>query len=133
MLVAFVSISCNILCSLTLPALLGHAGLALATAIAAWVNMAILLAILFRRGQYRWDKRVASRVPRIVLASLAMGAALVVARHFAQPIFNAAPHGWLRILTLSGILSAGLLTYGICCHLFGALKWQEARNALARR
>ncbi len=55
---------------------LGVVGLALATAIAAWINVALLALGLWHRGFLSLDARNRGRLPRILLASLLMGALL---------------------------------------------------------
>ena len=54
----------------------GHVGLALATAVAAWVNTLALGLHLYSKRYLVFDARLISRLPRIVLASALMGAAL---------------------------------------------------------
>ena len=133
MLVAFVSVGCNVLGSFTLPSLLGYAGLALSTAIAAWINMVILLAILYRRGHYRLDRQLIRRLPRILLASLVMGASLLLSATAVQDYFTGGNSAALRFAVLAAVLALGLSVYAISCHVFGAMKWQEARKLLRRQ
>jgi len=66
---------------------IGFHGLALATSIAAWVNVICLGFILYREGWFRFDPRLQRRLPRIFLASLVMGVALWGLEHYI--------HGWL--------------------------------------
>ena len=56
---------------------LGFIGIAIATSIAAWVNAVLLGIGLRRRGHWHTDPRLLSRTPRVLLASVLMGAALV--------------------------------------------------------
>ena len=57
---------------------LGHVGVALATALAAWVNAGLLGWLLLRRRAYLVDRRARRRVPRILLAAAAMGVAVAL-------------------------------------------------------
>ncbi len=57
---------------------LGHVGVALATALAAWVNAGLLGWLLLRRRAYVIDRRTWRRVPRILVAAAAMGAAVAL-------------------------------------------------------
>jgi putative peptidoglycan lipid II flippase len=70
MLVAAVALAANIALSLLLMGSLRHAGLALATALSAILNMAVLLVFLIRRlGAFGWGAILHSHA-RVVLASV---------------------------------------------------------------
>jgi len=56
--------------------LMPHLGIALATTLGGWLNAGLLYATLVRRGNFVADARIKRAVPRILLASLVMGAAL---------------------------------------------------------
>ncbi|MBR0649138.1 murein biosynthesis integral membrane protein MurJ [Roseomonas terrae] len=56
---------------------LAHVGIALATACAAWVNAGLLAFVLARRGHFVADRRARRVLPRIVAASVVMGAVVV--------------------------------------------------------
>jgi putative peptidoglycan lipid II flippase len=73
---AAVSLTINIVLNLTLIPLMGVAGLALAGALAAWANCAMLYAILHRRGQFTIEPDLLFRISRILLSAAAMGAAI---------------------------------------------------------
>jgi putative peptidoglycan lipid II flippase len=69
-LVAAVALAANIALSLLLMGSLRHAGLALATALSAILNMAVLLVFLARRlGDFGWEAILRSHA-RVVLASV---------------------------------------------------------------
>ncbi|HEY9547880.1 MAG TPA: murein biosynthesis integral membrane protein MurJ, partial [Kiloniellaceae bacterium] len=75
-----VSVVVNVALSLVLFWQFRHVGIALATALAAWLN-AVLLALSLRRfGFCRLDERFRARLPRILLASAGMGATLWAAQ-----------------------------------------------------
>jgi putative peptidoglycan lipid II flippase len=57
---------------------LGHVGVALATALAAWVNAGLLGWLLMRRRAYLVDRRARRRVPRLIAAAAAMGVAVAL-------------------------------------------------------
>src|SRR3546814_8711675 len=59
---------------------LRHVGIALATSLAAWLNVVLLALSLRRFGFCHLDARFRRRLPRILAASAAMGAALWMAR-----------------------------------------------------
>ncbi|MBK1667472.1 murein biosynthesis integral membrane protein MurJ [Rhodovibrio sodomensis] len=96
----------NILLTVGLFYWIGFVGIALATAVAAWVN-AGLLALWLRRARFLVaDMRLKSRLPRIALASLLMGGVLVAGQSFAMPWLTgglAARAGALAALVLGGM------------------------------
>jgi putative peptidoglycan lipid II flippase len=67
----------NTLISLALFPLLGFIGIAIATSLASWLNVALLWARLARSHFLVIDTRLRRRGPRMLLVSLAMGAALL--------------------------------------------------------
>lgn len=66
----------NIILNLILMWPLGHVGIALATAISAWLNAGLLAGVLIRRKHFVADPRLLKRLPRILFASLLMGVGL---------------------------------------------------------
>ena len=79
---SLVMVVVNVLGSLALfPSLspygLGHVGIAFATAVSAWVNVALLAGAAWRSGDFRPARATLRRVSAIVAASLAMGATLL--------------------------------------------------------
>jgi putative peptidoglycan lipid II flippase len=119
----------NVALSLLLMRSLGHVGLALATAIAAIANVAALWLVLWRRRHFVVDPRLASRWPRMLLASAAMGAVL----WFATPLWSAsgAVPG-LRWAALAGLILLGLLAYFGAGWGLGAVRPSEIRGLLRR-
>ena len=75
--VAVAAVAVNVVLNLILMGPMLHAGLALATAISSWLNTILLATILWRRGWLQVDRRLAWALPKLALASLAMGAGLL--------------------------------------------------------
>ena len=109
---------------------LGVLGLAIAGSIGAWCNVALLYAILSRRGFFRLPGRVVGRIARIVAAALVMGAALWV----LMPELD----GWFsgtalqRTAAIAAIIAAGLAAFGLSAFLLGVLD-KAAITRLMRR
>jgi len=102
------------LLNLVLVPLFNHAGLALATGLAACFNAAVLWWRLRARGTYRAAPGWALVWVRVAIASAVMGAAcFYAASQLNWAAAQATP--WLRIGTLSGILVFAVVLY------FGAL------------
>ncbi len=109
----------------------GHVGPPIATALAAWVNVAMLYRTLHRRGHFSADARLKRRLPRLAIAAVAMGAALYFLAPIAWP--------WLarglveRAVTLLILVSGGAATYAVACFLTGAFRVSDLRALLSRR
>ncbi|MHA1152351.1 MAG: murein biosynthesis integral membrane protein MurJ [Alphaproteobacteria bacterium] len=127
---AIVTVAANIAFSLILFWPLGHVGIALATTISAWLNAALLGAVLFRRDLLRPDARLKARLPRIALASLVMGAGLWVLSAWLLPWFDAG-QGW-RIAGLALLVGGGLGLYALMAVTFGALRPSEIKAHFRR-
>src|SRR4030095_4885151 len=74
--IAVVCVAVNTAVALALMRPFAHVGIALATAISAWLNAALLARALRARGALSPDRRLVARAWRAGLASLVMGVAL---------------------------------------------------------
>jgi putative peptidoglycan lipid II flippase len=104
---------------------LGVVGLALATAVAAWVNVALLALGLRRRKFLRLDAQNRNRLPRILLASLLMGALLWSGQNALDGWFDAG--FWVGVGGLALLVGGGLVGYGLLALLLGAVAPSELR------
>ena len=98
---------------------MGISGIAAAVSAAAWTNALLLGATLWRRGHYRPSPAAASRLARILLASIGLGVVVGVAS-WARPMLQAPVEALLgalgsnhgaKELTLLVVVAAGGLTY----------------------
>ena len=128
--VAALCMGINVGLNLALMVPLGYVGMALSTALAAWFNVAALMWILHRRGFFIIDARLKARLPRIVLASLLMAAALWAARQGLAP-WLARPY-W-RMLALVLLMAVGLGGYAAAAFLCGATHVADLKALLRRR
>ena len=109
-----------------------HLGIAVATTLAGWLNAGLLFRTLVRRGDFVPDPRIKRAIPRILLASLLMGAALLVVAYYLEPWF-APPTGLLpRIGALSALVGAGLAVYALAVLLLGAVDMRQLGRFLRR-
>jgi putative peptidoglycan lipid II flippase len=133
---ALIGVAANVALSLALFWLLrgagfGHVGLALATALAAWLTALLLAGALRGRGFLAFDARLRRRLPRIALASLAMGAVLWVVQVALTPWFAEATP--VRVAALAILIAAGSAAYGVLVLALGALDRAELAKLLRRR
>ena len=129
---AIVSVAVNLTLSLTLSRIVGHVGIAVATAVAAWVNAGLLGVVLARRGHYSPDDRLRRRIPRIILSSLVMGAILIAGNRLSVDVFAGGGPLLVRTAVLAALIVAGLASYFGTAHLVGAMTLAELRAMLRR-
>ena len=109
---------------------LQHIGPALATSLAAMFNVGWLGVLLVRRGQLTLDAQLRRRSVRMAAAAVAMGVALWLVQ---QALFSAPLHGMARIVALTELIVAGIVTYGIAAVLFGAIEWRDYLRMVRRQ
>lgn len=107
----------NFCLNLALMTPLKHVGPALATSIAAWVNVVLLTTMLLRHAYMRPDHALLSNLARMGCATLVMSAALLAARHVLVPV--AGQH--VPAAMLAALIGVGLVSYGVLAQGFGIL------------
>jgi putative peptidoglycan lipid II flippase len=129
--IAGLCMALNIALNLSLVGTLAHVGMALATALAAWANVALLAWVLWRRGFLVLDARLKRRAPRILAAVLVMAAVLWGARLVLAPL---AADGALAALgALTATIAAGGLAYAIAVLLFGGANRADIKGMMRRQ
>ncbi len=109
----------------------GIGGLAAAVAISSWLNCSILYVLLHRRGHFRIEKWLASRLGRQLLAAAAMAAVLIVVRTVLAGWFlGSAGH---RLAAVVAIVGAGLIVYFPLVWILGGTDREELKALLRRR
>ena len=74
--IAVVAMAVNIGLAVMLMQVFAHAGIALATALSAWMNVLALGIVLIRRGHFRVDARLMNRSPKVLLSAAIMAVGL---------------------------------------------------------
>ena len=131
MKIAVASLIANSLLSAILMWPFGHVGIALATAIAAWLNAGSLWWLLHRRGLFPLDPGFRKRVPRIVVSSALLGLALGGAAHGMGDILAGPPAH--RMAGLAVLVLGGLGVYVALALSTGAADRRELRAWLRRK
>ncbi|WP_421789508.1 murein biosynthesis integral membrane protein MurJ [Hyphobacterium sp.] len=108
----------------------GHVGLAGATALAGWVNAALLAVFLARRGGFSPDKRFFSALPGLVNAALVAGG-VMAGLEFARPLIVEMALG-SRLLAAILASAAGGIIYLVFALALRGLRVSELRNAFRR-
>ena len=117
MQIGFATVAINIAASLLLIGPLAHAGLALASALAALCNAGLLLTLLWRRGVYRLTRPWLRFLFRVIIATALMSLAL----HFVagELEYWLQASAWLRVGWLALLVLAGLSVYAVGLLLSG--------------
>lgn len=123
----------GVIFAIVLSVLLGHwfgaDGVAASLAIGAWSTA---LTLIRRGGEtfgFSIDAAARRRLPGILAAALAMGAALWLATRFT-PALDPGAHGLVQAIILFLLIAAGIAIYGLFLRLFAITDWREAVNAI---
>ena len=127
--VAGVALVANLALNILLIGPLQHVGLALATSASAWLNATVLVVILRRRGHLEFDHRLRRRVPRILLASIAMAIILAGVLPFIPDALSASISH--RLLTVAGLVVGGMIVYAAVALAIGCVTLADGRQILA--
>jgi len=109
----------------------GIAGLASAIAICSWLNCTILYVILHRRGHFRIEGWLASRIVRQLIAAGAMVAALIAIRMGLAGWFSGSLGH--RLTGVIAIVGGGMAVYFPLVWILGGTDREELRSLLRRR
>jgi putative peptidoglycan lipid II flippase len=129
---AIISVAVNIIGSLLLSRWYGHVGIALATAIAAWINAFLLAFTLTNRGHFKPDDRLIRRLPRIMLSTAIMAAVIVAGLWLMGDAFREGSPALTRLVALAALVAAGVAAYFGAAFATGATTFGELRSMLKR-
>ena len=125
MIFAGISVSVNIVGSLSLFFVLGHVGIAIATSLAAWTNAILLGATLVRRKHFEPDANLKRRGALIAVASAVMAAALWFAAFPLGGYFAPANGIPVQLLALGALIAGGGIVYLTVAQLTGATNYRN--------
>jgi putative peptidoglycan lipid II flippase len=128
--IAALCVAINLVLNLVLMGPLLHVGIALATAISAWVNAGLLAWMLMRRGHFVADSRLRRTVPRTLLASAAMAGILWFAAGALADVAAIDPTREAFVLAL--LVGLGLVAFGAGALCFGAARIADIKRLLDR-
>lgn len=109
---------------------LAHVGLALATAISAWLNAGLLYMTLKKRGHFSMDANLRRRAPRMAAAGVIMIPLLLGLSSWLQAAFHS--HGALAISALAILIIAGVGVYFLATLLLGAIRLGDLKRLMKR-
>lgn len=120
----------NLVLSLVLIQFLGVVGIGLATALSAWLNVALLGWWLTRAGHVHLDDRFRRRLPRIVLACIVMTVALAIGTNLLASAF--ANTSLAKVVALALLVGGGAALFGAAAILLKAVDPAELKRLWRR-
>ena len=129
--IAVASMFVNLVGNIVLIHWLSFVGIALSTAVAAWVNAGVLYWTLHRRGHFAIDHRLRKNAWRLAAASAVMVGVLLVANGVVAPYMAA---GLVeRAVALALLIAAGGAAYVAAAYLLRAFSVADLKAQLRRR
>jgi putative peptidoglycan lipid II flippase len=111
----------------------GHVGIAAAIALSGWIGATLLAAILWRRGWLLIEAEAWRRVPRIMLATVVMGAFIAGMDALLTSWLNISGSSFARIAALGLTVAAGLSLYVGCLQALGVASVRNLLRAIRER
>ncbi len=128
MKIAIVTVLTNAIGSLVLFRFVGFIGIAIATSLAGWVNVVLLVAGL--RGSIGLGRERRMQLVRILLAAVAMGGVVFAAYHGLAPWFEGAE--WQRFAAMLLLVGVGAAAYGVLALALRATSVAELKAGFRR-
>jgi putative peptidoglycan lipid II flippase len=119
----------NFCLNLALMGPLKHVGPPVATSIAAWLNVGLLSFMLVRRDYMRPDRVLASRVGRMIGATVVMAVALLGTRMALVPVGGR----HVSVVALGVLIAVGLAAYGVLAQVLGVFDAAGAMRKVVGR
>lgn len=110
---------------------MAYVGMALATSIAGWVNLAAMSWILHKRGQFTPDRFLKKRLAKMVAASLAMMLVLYIAQPFFAGYYE--ENIFAKAFALLCVITIGITIYGGAILALKAYDIRLVKSLLLRR
>ncbi|WP_426041616.1 murein biosynthesis integral membrane protein MurJ [Brevundimonas sp. TWP2-3-4b1] len=107
----------------------GVLGLAIATSVSAWINVALLGGTLIREGVWAASVRFVGRFSRVLAASAVMAVVLIPASLFYRELSQSL---FAKEIAVIAVVGVGALVYGLCIVLFRAVSLSELKATLRR-
>ncbi|MEM9626908.1 MAG: murein biosynthesis integral membrane protein MurJ [Pseudomonadota bacterium] len=124
--IAVVCLAANVMFVLLLIGPLEYVGIALATVLSSWLNALLLGTMLHRRGLFRLDQRLLYRLPRILIAGLAMAFTIWLAMDYARDLLPA-------VLALALMIALGMVVFFAIAHQLKAFDLDEVKRLMRNR
>ncbi len=110
---ALIGVGANLAAKVALAGTLAQTGLALATALGAWVNLLIVLWLAGRAKYMTFDRPMLLTLSKFAISGLILTAALWAMAKFGAPALLSGVRTGREELTLALLVAAGAITYGV--------------------
>jgi putative peptidoglycan lipid II flippase len=122
---ALTGVAVNVILKILLMGPLAQVGLALATAIGAWVNLLLVIGFAVRAGFLDLDRMLLKSLAKFVSIGLMTGAALWCAARYA-PLYMAQLSAFRDEATLCILIVVGAVVYGAAILLMFGRAWLQS-------
>jgi putative peptidoglycan lipid II flippase len=119
---ALSGVAVNVALKVALMGTLAQIGLALATAVGAWINLLLVLGFAVRRGYLELDRALLQSFAKFLIAGVVLAAGLWFTARFAAVYFAPLPV-FRDEITLLLLTAAGLFIYGFSILLLFGRGW----------
>jgi len=128
-----VAVFVNSALSILLFPLLAERGIALAEAVAGWLNVVQLAITLYRRGHLTWEWALARRAVLLMVASAIMGAVIIYLGHRWEPSLASGASLLTKVATLGLLILISMAVYFVSAFLIGGADFGMIRRNLNRK
>jgi putative peptidoglycan lipid II flippase len=118
----------NIVLAITLIQFIGVAGIALATGLVGWLHLGLLARPLGKNEAMKLDDRFKRVLPRIIFATGAMMAVVMMAKIMLHPWAEGLAGEIYKDIALAIFVSVGMITYTAAIFASGALSMTDIRG-----
>ncbi|QRM54023.1 murein biosynthesis integral membrane protein MurJ [Sinorhizobium sp. BG8] len=108
-------------------------GIATAEAVSGWLTAICLFVLLVRRGHWQFEKTLASRIARLVIASVIMGIALNYASDEMAPWLASTSPLFNQLVALFGLIALSMVIYFGVAFLIGGADLGMIRRNMNRK
>ncbi len=130
--IALTCVLVNLVLNLILIHPFAHVGMAMATSIASWVNLALMIYILHKRGLYRPDGLLKERLAKMLLSAAIMSLVIAVMQRACFEYFPE-QHSAMLALLLCVFTGAGMAIYGVMLLALKTTSVAEVKAQLMRK
>ena len=120
-----ISVTLNILISISFFSKLGFVIIPIATSISSWINVFLLFYFIKKRNLYNFDKTFIYKFPRMILSVVVMGMVLYLLLGFFSDKFEY-NESW-KFIYLFIIVVISLLIYFLISNFSGAFKFKDLK------
>jgi len=122
------ALTANVALNLAFMKPFGVIGIALASALSSWLNVVLLAKGLHGLGYFHPDRLLRRRVPRMLIACVAMALLLLAFTKVVAPWLEGGLG--LKALALLGLVLLGVSSFAIMVTAIGGMRWRDLKMAL---